>query len=123
MIMKLRNASLALATMLAALAASSAFDMASAHCATFPNCRRLVDDAVDIELRAFSQGRQAPGAIRYGKTSARNRLVREQDLAAVVSDAPETLRARSEMRGAPSMGRRGMRGMGGSRSNGGMGRR
>jgi hypothetical protein len=121
--MTLRNTSTALATLIAALAAASAFDMASAHCAAFPNCRRLADDAVDIELRAFSQGRQAPGAIRYGKTSARNRLVREQDLAAVVSDAPENLRARSDMRGTPSMGRRGMRGPGGVRMNGGMGRR
>jgi hypothetical protein len=110
--MKLRNASLALATMLAALATTSAFD----------------------------------------GSSARNRLVRAQDLVAVVSDAPESLRAKRrdlsnhesimdplrsqtppgatsrpsnrDMRGSPSMGGRGMRGgMGGGRMNGGRGRR
>jgi hypothetical protein len=94
--MRLRNTSIALGTAIAALAAVTAADSAAA---ATPGYRGVIGyiDGGGFLYRAPQPSQSLPGAT--SRPSSR------------------------DMRGAPSMGGRGMRGMGGSRTNGGMGRR
>jgi len=97
--MMLRKTSLVLATTIVALAAVSAVDSASAQSRRIPDTashlatyRVTTDDAGDVA--GYERIR------RYNRSSAA-RVVRQNDLAAVVSDAPENLRSRSWNRGRP----------------------
>jgi Gas vesicle synthesis protein GvpO len=94
--MTLRNTSIALAAIIAALAGASVFDSASAY-------RVTTDETGDV---------------------ARYERVRRYNRSAIRVGPEDVSRQRSlSVRGAPSMGGRGMRGGGRGRMNGGMGRR
>ena len=95
--MRLRKPSLALAIIIAALAGASAFDGASA--------------GYDLDNR-FGYRSFDGGFYSYRAPEPNQRLR---------GAAPRP--SNSDMRAAPSMGGRGMRGMGGGRMNGGMGGR
>jgi hypothetical protein len=120
MLHKLRNA---LAALILALAALSTVDSASAQSRRIPDTASLLatyrvttDDASDVA--SYER------VTRFNRFSA-NRIVREDGLAAVVSDAPESLRVKrrdlqapqASSRGAPNPG---AGGMGGGFSRGGM---
>jgi hypothetical protein len=100
--MMLRKTSLVLATTIVALAAVSAVDSASAQSRRIPDTSSLLatyrvttDDAGDVA--GYERVR------RYNRSSAA-RVVRQDDLAAVVSDAPASLRSRSWNRARPPAG-------------------
>jgi ABC-type transport system substrate-binding protein len=100
--MMLRKTSLVLATTIVALAAVSAVDSASAQSRRIPDTSsllaryRVTTDAAG-DVAGYERVR------RYNRSSAA-RVVRQGDLAAVVSDAPEDLRSRSWNRARPPAG-------------------